>query len=82
MSVIDDMDHAEVFGVPVPDLPKGSVAVDAVVLIKGFNGAGDIKHWDLRSRNLTLQEALGMAISAADSIRNMLAAGCTCGDDH
>lgn len=74
--ITDEMDSAEVFGVAIPDLPKGQMAVDVFILVKTLDTqTGDIKHWDLRSKNLNHQEAMGMAISAADSIRSFLVNG-------
>lgn len=78
MSITDNEDKASVFGVLVPDLPRGVTAVDAVVLIKGFDTDGEIRHWELRSAGLTYQEAIGMAVTCADSIRNFLINGCGC----
>lgn len=75
-------DVAEIFGVSIPTLPDGAVALEAIVLVKGVSPEGASMWWEVRSAGLSRQEALGMAITFADTLRASLVGGvdCQCDD--
>jgi hypothetical protein len=66
---------SDVYGVPIPDLPDGYIALDALVLVKAITPDGDIRYLESRSQALTPVEALGMLVTGGDTFRANLIAG-------
>lgn len=60
-----------VYGIPVPDLPDGALAVDIVLLCKWVDVDGKVKYSEMKSSSLHQIEALGMVTTAADTLRAM-----------
>ncbi len=53
-------------------LPDGAVAVDAVILIKFLDNEGVIRYGEILTSTLHPTEALGMLMTAEDSMRAFL----------
>ena len=66
---------AEVYGLPIKDLPEGTQILECYVLVKGLNADGEVRFWEYRTSGLNPMEALGMATTAADSMRIALHEG-------
>lgn len=68
------MSDIDVYGVPMPDLPDGYTASEVLVLVKAHNFDNDnpTMFFELRSHGLSKQEALGMIVTAGDSLRDIL----------
>jgi len=62
---------AEIYGIPIPDLPDGSIPVDVVLLCKWVDVDGKVKYSEMKSSSLHNVEALGMVTTAADTLRSM-----------
>lgn len=62
---------ADIYGIPVPDLPDGALAVDIVLLCKWVDTDGKVKYSEMKSSSLHQIEALGMVTTAADTLRAM-----------
>lgn len=67
-------------GISIPDPEPGWLYLDAVVLIKCIDDDGKIRYRETRSHGLTAVEALGMAETYSDTLRNVLMRKAT-GDD-
>lgn len=59
-------------GIEFTDLPDGATALEAVVLVKVIDADGHVGLVERSSKGLTLWEALGMAVTFADSTRDQL----------
>jgi hypothetical protein len=71
---------AEAYGIPMPDLPDDFVPLECVCLIKCLNEDGNVEYAETRSVNLSRVEAVGMAITYSDGVRDDLI--CDCQDDE
>jgi len=71
---------ADAYGIPVPDLPEGVIALECVCLVKCLNDEGKVEYVETRSANLSRVEAVGMAITYSDGVRDDLI--CDCTDDE
>ena len=59
-----------VFGIEIPDLPDGVTPIEAVGLVKFMHdGDGSMGLAERKSASLPLWEAMGMTITAADTMR-------------
>lgn len=66
---------ASVYGLSVKDLPDGWVALDAVVLVKGIDGSGQVRYAEISTGTLSPMEGLGMATTFGDTCRSLLLRG-------
>lgn len=66
---------AEVYGIPVRDLPAGWVALDVVVLVKGLNADGQVRYAEVATASLSPVECIGMATTFIDTCREYLVRG-------
>lgn len=62
----------EILGIEMMDLPAGCTAVEAVLLVKVLDADGGVGLVERTSRGLSSWEALGMAVTFADSMRGQL----------
>lgn len=53
-------------------LPEGSVAIEAVILVKFLDNEGVIRYGEILTNGLHPTEALGMLCTAEDSVRAFL----------
>jgi hypothetical protein len=59
-------------GIEFTDLPDGATALEVVVLVKVIDADGHVGLVERSSKGLTLWEALGMATTFADTMRDQL----------
>lgn len=62
-------------GIEIPDPEPGWLYLDAVVLIKCMDDAGNIRYREIKSKELTPIEALGMTVTYADTLRHFIMKG-------
>ena len=62
----------EILGIEFTDLPEGCVAIGAVMLVKVIDSGGHVGLVERSSKELSLWEALGMATTFADTMRDQL----------
>lgn len=60
------------FGLELPDLPSNVTALEVVMSIKVLDEEGEVRLYERCSEGLSTWEALGMATTLADSLRNGL----------
>lgn len=60
------------YGLEFPDPPKGWVALEAILLIKGLSPTGVVTYVETKTAGLTPMEALGMSTSFADTCRDLI----------
>lgn len=65
---------AELFGMEIEELDEGCVALEVVMSIKAIEENGDVRIYERTSPGLSEWEALGMAITLADGMRQSLMA--------
>lgn len=72
---------AEVLGIEMADLPDGAQPLEAVILVKVLTEDGHLCLCERSSSGLTAWEALGMAMTYADTLRRQLQGGFVEDDD-
>jgi hypothetical protein len=65
----------ELFGMSINEMPKGWVAIDAVLLIKGINESGQVRYVEMSTPQLSPIESLGMAVTFTDTMRTLIMRG-------
>lgn len=69
------MEHATIFGVSVPAIPEGAVAVEAIVLVKAIDADGEPTIFLRSSDGLAPWDMVGVLVMAADIERERAASG-------
>lgn len=59
------------YGLEMPELPEGAIPIDMVMLFKWVDPEGKVKYSEMKSNNLHPVEALGMIVTASDTLRAM-----------
>lgn len=60
------------FGLPVSDLPEGSMPLEVVGAVKVLNDEGHTELWGFQTKDLTFWEAVGMLSVALDQFQSGL----------
>lgn len=63
---------AEAFGLPVSDLPEGSMPLEVVGAVKVLNEEGHTELWGFQTRDITFWEAVGMLSITLDQFQSGL----------
>ena len=70
-----------VFGLEIDDLDEGVTPIEVVVSLKGLDGDGRVILYERMSSGLSPWEAVGMLMTHADGLRQMLTASYESDDD-
>ncbi len=62
----------DIAGINVPDLPEGFTPLEALISIKGLDADGNVMLVERITDGIASWEALGMATTMADSLRQRL----------